>query len=129
MPADDIEDWVRFEGNKKSGRLPSDYLDAGILQIDESKMRDLISVRGGREAVAYRLGSAVMIGYAEHSTLFSNDPQDKTKRQVAMGIGKGELDATVGVWTWENQFATLQGLATKGRRMPTGNVPNWVTLV
>lgn len=129
IPADSISDWIEFEGNNKSGRFTGEEMEAGILKIDGLLLADLIAVRGGRQAIAYKRGSTVMVGYAEHSPLFSIDQQNENNRLVAVGIGRKALEITAGVWTWENQFATVPGIATKGPRMATGHVPTWVTLV
>lgn len=129
MSADSISDWVEFEGNKDSGWLPSEYLEAGILEIDRNRMNDVLCVHGGREAVAYKLGSTVMVGHSDKSPLFSRDPENSRNRQVAMCIGKETLAATVGVWTYRNEFISAPAIVTKGNRIPTRQVPTWVTLV
>jgi len=97
-PAEGIRaDWVKHEGDETAGLLPRNFNLAAIILIDREEMDNRLSVNGSKPAVAYKLGSAVMLGHSsEYQILGLENPDDEDYR-VAMGIGKGPLEAGAGV--------------------------------
>ena len=89
IPTDSIENWASFEGNQSSGWTPPNYKEAGILLIDKQSLDEEQVKHGGKQAVAYALGTTVMIGYGQSPFLFAHNKMEEDRYIIAMGIGKG----------------------------------------
>src|ERR1019366_8818813 len=62
-----IDKWVTFAGDRDAGHLPSQYKRAGVIIFERAPIDDEYRQSGGRHAVAFALGSAVMIGLANNT--------------------------------------------------------------
>lgn len=129
IPADSISNWVSYPGQDESGRLPPNYNEFGVLNIDKQLLQDYLFVHGGRHAVAYALGSTVMVGVTLKTHMFSIERDDDANLQVAMGIGKKVLNATAGILKWDNTFVTGPDLISEGPRMARQELPVSLTQV
>jgi hypothetical protein len=106
LATNSIDNWLTFYGDMDSSRLPSGYKRAGIISFDKEPIDDEQYFYGGRHAVAFALGSAVMIGLAHNpeAEIFGSEPGNDKRYATAMRIGKGTLQATVGIWSDKKGF-------------------------
>ncbi len=102
---DDIDGWTRIPGDLKSGPIPRLYKMAGVLSMDAESLDELNEhveavQREARQAVAYKLGDAVMVGVMPEGQQFR---RQRDRYEVAMRIGPGALEATAGLWVQGDQ--------------------------
>lgn len=94
--------WASYEGFRGSGVTPNKYGAAAIILVDRESMDAALrkhSADHAQQAVAYRLGSAVMVGTSTDHKLLGLEHEDDADYKVAMRIGKGPLDAQVAIET------------------------------
>lgn len=132
-PADTVHNWTSFEGTGQNEQLPRNFSLAAIIRVDRERMDGLLRRhRPARHAVVYRLGSTVMMGTSRHEIL---GLQNETEEEYtfAMGIGKNQLDVSVGVaYPITERSYTFQELTSgvrKGDIMPTAEVPHDVPFI
>ena len=102
-------DWVEVPAYEASGNLAKDYQQSAVLTstVDNlSRLRADFSCNDElpRDAVAYRLGTAVMVGVFNAGQYFGLHPAERDVEMVAFGVGKGVLNASMGIWTLGHDF-------------------------
>lgn len=121
-------DWVSADGHGKSGRLPKKYLRSAVISADVWSSDCSMSQSPLRPAVAYRLGSAVVVGVLDNENTFGVAPDDPNRDVVAMGIGKGVLDAAMGLWTPDREFIPASDVRMDGT-YPNQELPAYIPRV
>jgi hypothetical protein len=135
-PADELRDtWAEFEGIETAGRTPRHYGQAAILLVDREKM-DQLRGRGHPrryDAVTYGLGSAVMVGMSFKHEILGLEHADDVDYRVALRIGKGPLEAGVGVYdaagVKRSIYTALEEGVRPGPTMPIAEVPDAIPLL
>ncbi|HUC89887.1 MAG TPA: hypothetical protein VMR45_03725 [Patescibacteria group bacterium] len=128
-------EWAHFDGVKTAGLTPRNYAAAAIVLVDREKIDQFADRHGPRvqQAVAYRLGSAVMFGVSpKHDEIFGLEAPEAEDYSVAMRIGRGPLDAGVGLWLpnrYDRIFLPLENGVRPGPIMPIAEVPASIPLV
>ena len=128
--------WVSYEGIGSAGNTPRNYAAAAIILVDRETMD--AALRGHDEdnmhpAVAYKLGTAVMVGASSKYKILGLEHEDDPDYKVAMRIGKGPLDAQVAIETQyvgkRRLYLPLEEGVRAGPVMPIAEVPDTVPLV
>ena len=128
--ADSIEDWVEFPAYSQSGRTPRSYRRAAVLELNKAIFDTVREQIGGVHAVAYGLGSAAMVGVMETRSTFEPNPDDPENYQVAMGIGRGVLRATAGLWLGDRRdFVVPHDAIAAGMVYEIPDLPRHIPLV
>jgi hypothetical protein len=133
--ADSFGEWAHFNGIGMAGLTPRNYGAAAIVLVDREKMDQFVDHHDPemQQAVAYRLGSAVMFGVSpEHNELLGLETPDAEDYSVAMRIGRGPLDAGVGLWSPNHHhrlFLPLEEGVHSGTTMPIAEVPASIPLI
>ncbi len=122
VPAAAITNWVSYAGIAESGRRPKDYPEAAILGISKEEVDAYAAEHGGQHAVAYVLGSRVIIGTMLEDEIFGVS-EDGEQYRVAMGIGKGVLQATAGLYLPHKRLWVPSAPIEDMGRMPADQVP------
>ena len=129
--ANDIKGWVAFEPNRAAGRTPRQYPEAGVISVGYRDLEQFVDYfdeaeREAKYAVAYKLGTAVMVGTMPEDQTFGRSTD---RYQVAMRIGSGVLEATAGVWLPDSRSLVVpQDGARADGRMPVSEVPQSIPL-
>lgn len=106
-------DWAEFEAAPESGKTPRNYRMAAILNVDSQKLDRAQEYYGGTHAVAYALGTAIMVGVMPENKSFSTESEPDEAYAVAMRIGRGVLRATAGLWLSEGAIIVPAGSVHK----------------
>jgi hypothetical protein len=104
--ATDIDNWVTFDGEPTSTRLPipTRYRAVGVLMVSKSEIEVVATeVEKPRHAVAVRFGEALVIGALSENKGFAVDTDDSDTRLVGLRIGRGDVTAAAGVWDDDGQ--------------------------
>ncbi len=98
MPTDTVRNWVTVPGRGDAGRTPRGYRQVAVLACDAAQITLMHEDdRQAHDAVAYALGKAVMIGVLPEHRLFY--PTELGEKLVGMRLGRGDLVASMGVWS------------------------------
>jgi hypothetical protein len=101
--AETITNWRVYPGIRTAGRTPKGYPEAAIIALSKAETDAEQARRDGSvHAVAYKLGSTVMVGAMLDQEIFGIEDNNRCYR-VAMGIGKDALTVTAGLWTSETR--------------------------
>jgi hypothetical protein len=111
----DIKNTVRVSGDPNAGIVPRFWYRALIMSTPQEELNDLLidmrsnSKHSPQEAIAYISEGTVHVGAPyEQKALFGFY---KDERAVAMRLGKGSLEATMGLWIPEERhFTSVENL-------------------
>jgi hypothetical protein len=128
-PAQSVRDWVEFDGDPNSGRLPRNYASAGILCVDYEALDRLQDREGGKQAVAYSNSIGSVMVAAELPNGFGRKGLDEYR--VGMRIGRRPLYATAGIWLDDIKRLIVPegGLSTQPDTLRVADFPANIPLV
>ena len=124
--------WVSFDGLETSGRTPRNYTAAGIILIDRERMDALRLANratNDHDAVAYKLGTTVMIGKGPRNGILGLENERDEDYQVAMRIGRGTLVAQVGLQKNGQSYIPLGSGVRAGDILPVCDIPDTIPLI
>jgi hypothetical protein len=116
IAATSLTNTVTFEGLRDHTVLPCDFPEVGVIAISKEETDREQRDNGGIHAVAYALGSTVMVGVMEKREIFQI-LADEDQYAVAMGIGHSDLIATSGLWSPDTKqlWTPETSIVDKGR--------------
>jgi hypothetical protein len=108
----DVKAKIHVEGDQRAGLLPRLWMQSVLLQVDRAEIEGMLEDnRGSQEATAYMsedVAHVGRLGNKRNGILKATSPEASA---VAMRLGKGSLDATVGIWIPEERhFESVQGV-------------------
>lgn len=123
-----LRGWEEIDGFEESGLRPAHYRRAAIMGIEQDVMDDLQVREGGEHALAYALGSAVMVAALPDG--FGYESDDPGRYKVADRVGKGMLLTVPGLWIAdERRIVTSEEALHVVRVVPTEEVPSTVPML
>jgi hypothetical protein len=124
-----VRDWAEFKGDPGAGSIPSRYRKAAVLTLDKTVQDERQKMRGGQHAVAFALGTAVMVGALPEGQTFGQDPEDDERYMVSLRIGRDALRATAGLWSSGCLLEVPKGTLVDKSELPVEHVPDYMPLV
>lgn len=125
-----VDSWQSFEGSHLSSRMPRGYPRVALIAIEKTVLDEFQASLGGQQAVAYALGSTVMVGTVEKQTRFLGDyPDDPSRYAVGMRIGQGPLHAAIALRTGTGDVVVPPVGMSSGQAYELAEWPSSVPLV
>lgn len=115
-------EWLTFDGRNDSGQiLPKNFKAVAELSADKTVVEDLVSLGQVRPAIAYKLGTTMMVGFNDENpnNLFTVSTDTPHRMRIGMRVGRDALQAAIGVYNpVSDVFVTLHDDYSRGEIIP-----------